>query len=163
MKTRLDTLQAGWQARSPGERSAAKVLATGAALLILAQAWFSLEAEQAQLQKAWPLAQARLQRMQDDAGEVARLRAQSGARTTQPATAEAINASLRSRHLDLVATADGSDRLQIHGNADFDETIAWLAIVHQDFKLRLEMLSATHAGKGVRIDAVLVAPTSTSP
>jgi type II secretory pathway component PulM len=163
MKTRLDNLRAAWQARSPGERSAAKVLATGTALLILVLAWFSLQAEQAQLQKALPLAQARLQRMQDDAAEVARLRAQSGARTTQSATADAINASLRSRHLDLAVTADGNDRLQIHGNADFDETIAWLAIVHQDFKLRLGMLSATRAGKGIRIDAVLVAAASTSP
>jgi hypothetical protein len=40
---------------------------------------------------------------------------------------------------------------------------AWLVIAHQDFKLRLETLNATHAGKGVRINAVLVAATSTSP
>jgi type II secretory pathway component PulM len=134
-------------------------IGTCAVLLILTQAWLSLQAERTQLQKAWPLAQARLLRMQDDAAEVTRLRAQAGA-STQTATSDAINASLRSRHLDLIATADGSSRFQIHGDADFDETITWLAIVHQDFKLHLETLSVIRAGKGVRIDAVLVAAAS---
>lgn len=162
MKSRLDALRAAWLARSPRERSAAKALAAFVGLAVLVLAWSSLLAEQARLQKAVPLAQARLQRMQDDAAEVARLRAQSDATTVQSATADAINVSLRSRHLDLAVTADGSDRLQIHGNAGFDETIAWLATVQQDFKLRLAALSATRAGAGVRIDAVLVAATPAS-
>jgi type II secretory pathway component PulM len=162
VKSRLDTLRAAWQTRSPGERSAMRALATAAALLILVLAWLALQAEQARLQKSWPLAQARLQRMQDDAVEVARLRAQSVA-GTQSATAAAINASLHSRHLDLAVTVEGSNRLQLHGNAGFDETIAWLAIVQQDFKLRLETLSVIRAGKGVRIDAVLVAATDAAP
>jgi type II secretory pathway component PulM len=162
VKSRLDTLRAAWQARPPGERSATQALATGAGLAIIALAWLSLQAEQAQLQKAWPLAQARLQRMQEDATEVARLRAQLGVGTMRLATADAINASLRSRNLDLAITADGSNRFQVHGNADFDETIAWLAIIQQDFKLRLEALSAIRGSKGARIDAVLVTALSAS-
>lgn len=133
MKSRLDTLRAAWRARSPRERSAGQALAAFVGLAVLAFVWFSLEAEQARLQKAWLLAQARLLRMQDDAAEVARLRAQPGTQTTQSTTADAINASLRSRHLDLAVTADGSDRFQIHGNAAFDETIAWLAAIHSAF------------------------------
>jgi type II secretory pathway component PulM len=159
VKSRLDTLRAAWLARPPRERSVAKALAALVGLAVLALAWSSLQAEQARLQKAVPLAQARLQRMQDDAAEVARLRAQSDTVAAQSATAEAINASLRSRHLDLAVTADGSDRLQVHGNAGFDETVAWLATIQQDFKLRLAALSATRAGASVRIDAVLVAAT----
>ena len=128
-------------------------------LVVLALAWSSVQAEQARLRKAVPLSLARLQRMQDDAAEVARLCAQADTAAAQAATADAINASLRSRHLDLAVTADGGDRFQIHGNADFDETIAWLATVQQDFKLRLSTLNATRAGSGVRIDAVLVTAT----
>lgn len=160
MKSRLDAMRAAWLARTPKERGAAKALAVLVGLAALAFVWSSLGAEQAQLQKAVPLSQARLQRMQDDAAEVARLRAQSDtAAAVQSATADAINASLRSRHLELAVTADGSDRLQIHGNASFDETIAWLATVQQDFKLRLATLKATRADSGVRIDAVLVTAT----
>ena len=156
MKSRLDEMRAAWLARTPKERSVAKALSVLLGLAALAFVWSSLGAEQAQLQKAVPLSQARLQRMQDDAAEVARLRAQSDTAAVQSATADAINASLRSRHLELTVAADGSDRLRIHGNASFDETIAWLATVQQDFKLRLATLNATRADSGVRIDAVLV-------
>lgn len=159
MKTQLDALRAAWQARSTRERSIAKALALCAALAILILAWYSLQAEQARLQKALPLAQARLQRIQDDADEVARLRAQSIGSVSSP-TAEAIVASLQSRHLGLAISAHDSNRLQVQGDADFDETISWLALVHQDFRVRLETLSAVRAVKGVKIDAMLVAVPS---
>lgn len=157
MKARRDALRAAWLARPQQQRHAAAALAAGLGLIVLALLWSSLEGEQARLRKAVPLAQARLQRMQDDAAEVVRLRGQAVAATPQSALADAVAASIRSRHLELSVSSDGADRVQVHGNAGFDETVAWLAAVQQDYKLRVVSLAATRAGAAARIDAVLAA------
>jgi type II secretory pathway component PulM len=160
VKAKVDEIRRAWLARSPRDRAVAMALFACLGLAALALIWSAIQGERSRLQKAVPLAQARLQRMQDDSAEVVRLRGQSGAAAAQQTSpAEAINASLRSRHLDLSVAADGADRLQVHGSANFDDVIAWLATVQIDYKLHVASLSMTRAAAGVKIDAVLVAAT----
>jgi type II secretory pathway component PulM len=162
MKARIEAWRSDWQTRPPRERLIIAATAAAVGLALLALFWSWLQGEEARLQKAVPLAQARLQRMQDDAAEVVRLRAQSGASTQATSPADAVAASLKSHQLDLTLTADG-DRMQLHGSADFDQTMNWLASAQQDFKLRLASFSAKRAGGGVSIDAVLVSATPANP
>jgi type II secretory pathway component PulM len=160
MKARMEALRAAWLLRAPRERSILKALAAALGVLVLALIWSSVQSERARLQKAVPLAQARLQRMQDDAAEVVRLRGQSSAPAAAPTSlADAVAASAHGRQLDLAVTGEGADRIQVHGSAAFDDAVAWLATVQQDFKLRVATLTATRNGAAVRLDAVLVAPT----
>jgi type II secretory pathway component PulM len=153
----VEAIRRAWLARSPRDRAVAAVLLVCLGLAAVGLIWSAIQTERSRRQTAVPLAHARLQRMQDDAAEIVRLRGQAGAAALPSPTVEAITASIRSRHLDLTVATEGAERIQVHGNANFDEALAWLASVQLDYKLHVVSLSATRAGSGVRLDAVLVA------
>jgi len=159
MKARLETLRAAWQARSRNERLVLRALAAALAAIALLALLAAIDDERSRLQKSVPAAAARLQRMQDDVAEVARLRAVPAAATAPTALGDALTASLQSHHLDLSVANAAPDRVQLRGSAGFDETIAWLADAQHDFKLHVATLDVSRGDGGPRFDILLVAAT----
>ncbi len=156
MSAKLEGIRSAWLAASARQHL---LLATLAGALGIVAVWSVLSVidnELSRLQTALPLASTRLQRMQDNVAEVARLRAQPNVGTLQPGLGDALAASIRSHHLNLAVATQGVDRHQVHGTADFDPTIAWLASVQRDYKLRVARFSASRSNDGTHIDILLV-------
>ena len=157
MNANLAKLRVWWHSRNAGER---RTLLVGTLLLgILGFGYlsYSVRVEQDRLRKGVPVANAALQKMQDDATEVDRLRLVSPAALPQgQAMVSALTASMRSHGLDLVLTTEGSDRFRIQGRTSFDPAVNWLAAVQRDYQLRVATLSATRQDGSVKLDAVLI-------
>ena len=156
MSAKLEGIRNAWLAASKRQRLLITTLLCALGMVAIWGVLSIIDAELSRLEKAVPLASARLQHMQDNVAEVARLRAQPNVGTLQPGLGDALAASIRSHHLNLAVATQGVDRHQVHGTADFDPTIAWLASVQRDYKLRVARFSASRNNDGTRIDILLV-------
>ena len=157
MSAALMNFRTWWSAHSASER---RMLLLGS-LLVGALAFglssYAVKQEQDRLRRAIPLANAALQRMQDEATEADRLRAQTPVTPPQgQALIGTLTASIRSHGLDLALTTEGADRFRVQGRVGFDQAVAWLAAVQRDYQLRVTTLAVTRQEGGVKLDAVLM-------
>ena len=154
--TRMN-IRTWWSAHSVSER---RMLVLGSLLLgtlAFGFASYSIKQEQDRLRHAIPLANAAVQKMQDDATEVDRLRALTPVSPPQgQALLGTLTASIRSHGLDLTLTTEGTDRFRVQGRVGFDQAIVWLAAVQRDYQLRVTTLAVTRQEGGVKLDAVLM-------
>ena len=151
-------LQGRWRALPPARRTLLAAALLVIALLALVEAWDWQKGERLRLRGLLSLGDARVARMQEDIGEVERLRTQQPAAGPQgQALTNTLNASLRGRKLNLTVTMLGADRLRVQGVAGFDEAIAWLGTVQRDYRVHLVSLNAARQGGGgaSQFDAVL--------
>ena len=156
MNAKLMNIRAGWYSRSVSERRVLLATAIFLGALGFGFASYAIRIEQDHLRQAIPAASAALQRMQDDATEVDRLRAQSPVAPPQgQALVGALTASIRSYGLDLVLSNEGADRFRVQGRVGFDQAIAWFATVQRDYQLRITTLAVTRQDGVVKLDAVL--------
>ena len=157
MSANLAKLRVWWHSRNAGERRTLLVGALVLGILSFGFLSYSVRAEQDRLRRGIPIANAALQKMQDDATEVDRLRLVSPATLPQgQAMVAALTASMRSHGLDLLLTSEGSDRFRIQGRTSFDPAVNWLAAVQRDYHLRVASLSATRQDGSVKLDVVLI-------
>lgn len=157
MKATMTNLRNWWASRSASER---RTLLLGGLLLGglgFGYASYAVKQEQDRLQRAIPFATISLQKMQDDATAVDRLRSQAPPAVLQgPALVNALSASLRSHGIDHAVSSEGSNRLRVQGRAGFDPTMTWLAAVQRDYQLHVGTLAVTRQDGGVKVDAVLM-------
>lgn len=157
MSTNLAKLRVWWHSRNAGERRTLFVGALVLGTLAFGFSFYSVRLEQDRLRSGIPVANAALQKMQDDAAEVDRLRVVSPVTLPQgQALVGALTASIRSHGLDLALTTEGTDRFRIQGRTSFDQAVNWLAAVQRDYQLRVATLSATRQDGSVKLDAVLI-------
>lgn len=141
-----------WQARQPRERMILGVAAALLAVLLLFSLVEGVQAERLRLQRRLPLAEANLQRLQAEADEYTRLRAQApAARLSGAALIEALKTSAAARGLGLEFRG-GEAGVQVSGSGDFDAALAWLAEIQRAHALRPTQLELA-AG---RLSATLV-------
>lgn len=135
-------LQSGWRASTPRERGLLSVTSLLLSLLALFLLFGYVQTERQRLQRALPLAGARLVSLQAQADEHARLREQPApVRLSGLALHDALQASARKRgvHLDIQS---GEGELMVKGQGKADASLAWLAdITHSQAlrPLRLEL------------------------
>ena len=135
-----------WQARQPRERMILGLAALLLGVLLLLSLVDGVQAERRRLQRRLPLAEASLQRLQGEADEYTRLRAQAPAtRLSGAALIEALKTSAAARGLRLEFRG-GEAGVQVSGNGDFDAALAWLAEIQRAHALRPTQLelSAGH-------------------
>lgn len=157
MSATLMNIRDWWSARSYSERRVVLLGALFLGLLAFGFSSYAVKQEQERLRRAIPLANAALQKMQDDATEVDRLRAQTSVPPQQgQALVGALTASIRSHGLDLTLAAEGVDRYRVQGRVGFDQAVTWLATVQRDYQLRVTTLAVTRQDGGVKLDAVLM-------
>jgi type II secretory pathway component PulM len=150
------SIRTWWYSRSASERRILLLASVFLGALAFGFSSYAVKQEQDRLRKAIPLANIALQRMQDDATEVDRLRAQTPIPPPQgQALVGALTASIRSHGLDLTLTTEGADRFRVQGRVGFDQAVAWLAAVQRDYQLRVTTLAVTRQDGGVKLDAVL--------
>lgn len=140
--------------RAPRERRLLKALAgflpLAAAVAVLG---WALD-EQQRLDRRLPLALAELERMQQDATELARLKSMAPPPALTPtALAGAARAAAGARELKL-DIEPGPDGLLVRGNAPLPALVDWLAAVQAEQGLRPTRLEYAEAGT---VEAVLVA------
>ena len=157
MNANLLKLRVWWHSRSASERRTLLIGAVVLGVVAFVFSAYSTRLEQNRLRQAIPIANAALQRMQEDATEVDRLRAQTPVAAPQgQALLAALTASLRSHGLDLTLTTEGADRFRVQGRVGFDPAVAWFAAVQRDYQLRVTTLTVTRQDGGVKLDAVLM-------
>ncbi len=156
----LTRLLQSWQAISPRERKlllmAAAVVGVG---IVLSTLDWSRN-ERIRLGRALPRAEAQLERVQESATEITRLRAQPAPQ--RPAVAALLDmaqTSARSRGLGVSIQA-GGEGLHVKGQASFDELVAWLAAVQHDQGLRVLRMELQQQGALVSVDALLAIPAA---
>ena len=158
MSAAVTNLRNWWTARSASERRTLLLGGVLIGILGFGYASYSVKQEQDRLHHAIPLTTINLQKMQDDATAVDRLRSQAPSTALQgPALVSALSASLRSHGLDLMVATEGTNRLRVQGRADFDPTITWLAAAQRDYQLRVGSLVIIRQDGGGKVDAVLMA------
>ena len=153
-------LHSRWKAISPREQRlvliAATVVAIGAAVGLLD--WSRSEGQR--LARKLPRAEASLNKVQEAATEISRLRAApQAAHPDGPALLGAVQASAKSRGLEI-GVQGGGEGLHIKGQARFDELVAWLAALQKDQGLRVLRMEIQRQGNLASVDAVLAGPTS---
>lgn len=156
----LTRLLQSWQAISPRERKlllmAAAVVGVGIVLTTLD--WS--RNERIRLGRALPRAEAQLERVQESATEITRLRAQPAPqRPAAAALLDMAQTSARSRGLGVSIQA-GGEGLHVKGQASFDELVAWLAAVQHDQGLRVLRMELQQQGALASIDALLAIPAA---
>ncbi len=152
--TPFKALSAWLDNRAPRERRLLKALAgfvpLAAAVAVLG---WALD-EQQRLDRRLPQARAELERMQQDATELARLKSTAPPPALTPtalAGAALAAASARGLQLDI---EPGPDGLLARGSAPLPALIDWLAAIHAEQGLRPTRLEYAEAGA---VEAVLVA------
>lgn len=156
----LTRLLQSWQAISPRERKlllmAAAVVGVG---IVLSTLDWSRN-ERIRLGRALPRAEAQLERVQESATEITRLRAQPAPqRPAAAALLDMAQTSARSRGLGVSIQA-GGEGLHVKGQASFDELVAWLAAVQHDQGLRVLRMELQQQGALVSVDALLAIPAA---
>jgi type II secretory pathway component PulM len=156
----LTRLRQSWQAISPRERKlllmAAAVVGVG---IVLSTLDWSRN-ERIRLGRALPRAEAQLERVQESATEITRLRAQPAPqRPAAAALLDMAQTSARSRGLGVSIQA-GGEGLHVKGQASFDELVAWLAAVQHDQGLRVLRMELQQQGALASIDALLAIPAA---
>lgn len=157
-----DRLIQFWRTRAPRERL---VLGGGSALLVLAlgyaYGWLPMQRDVAQLRQALPQLRVQAQKLQQDAQEVARLKAQPA--VTQEAGSlvgaieqRALASGLRER-IESITPQDASHVRVVLPQVTFDEWIGWLGELHTSHGVRVEStrIEATDDAGMVSVDAVL--------
>lgn len=147
----LATTRTWFAARTSSERrilAAAAIVLPGIAVLSLT-AW-ALD-QQERLSHRLPEAQARFERMQEEADELARLRALPPSAPSSPAgLLAAASAAADARGLALSLKAD-PEGLLATGQSALPELVDWLAAVHADLGLRPLRLSTGTDGQQIEI------------
>ncbi len=158
-----DSLIQFWRSRAPRERF---VLAAGSALLLLAlgiaYGWLPMQREVAQLQQVLPQLRVQARQLQQDAQEVARLKAQPA--VTREAGSlvlaveqRALATGLRER-IESITPQDASHVRVVLPQVAFDAWISWLGELQTSHGVRVESahIGATDDSGMVSVDAVLV-------
>ncbi|WP_374492376.1 type II secretion system protein GspM [Zoogloea sp.] len=149
-----------WQSISPRERRlvrvAAGVVAVAAMVAVLDWSW----AERQRLARSLPRAEAGLNQIQEAATEIGRLRATTPpTRPDGPALIAAVQASARSRSLDIRVQA-GGEGVHLKGQARFDDLVDWLGTLQKDQGLRVLRMDVQRQGPLASVDAVLAGPAA---
>lgn len=157
-----DQLIQFWRSRAPRERL---ILGGGSALLVLAlgfaYAWLPKQRDAAQLRQALPQLRAQAQQLQQDAQEVARLKAQPA--VTQEAGSlvraveqGALTSGLRER-IESITPQDASHVRVVLPQVTFDAWTSWLGELQTSHGIRVESarIEATDEAGMVSVDAVL--------
>ena len=158
-----DLLVQFWRTRVPRERF---VLAGGSALLVLAlgfaYAWLPMQRDVAQLRQALPQLRAQARQLQQDAQEVARLKAQPAVIRGTGSLAHAVEQNalatgLRER-IESITPQDAGHVRVLLPQVAFDAWIVWVGELQASHGVRVESahIEATAAVGMVRVDAVLV-------
>lgn len=145
-----------WLARNARERRMLSIMSVvlGIGLLLALYDWQA--SERSRLEALVPNAQAQLQAMQDDATELASLRAK--------APPPVVDAQRRLADLQSLATAQGltlslraeGDQIVLSGQGvSFDAWVNWLGQAVSSQQIRLQSLDAKRGGAGINIDARL--------
>lgn len=156
----LTRLRQSWQAISPRERKLLLMAAAvvGVGIVISTLDWS--RNERIRLGRALPRAEAQLERVQESATEITRLRAQPALqRPAAAALLDMAQTSARSRGLGVSIQA-GGEGLHVKGQASFDELVAWLAAVQHDQGLRVLRMELQQQGALASIDALLAIPAT---
>ena len=151
-----------WRARAPRERL---VLGGGAALLVLAlgyaYGWLPMQRDAAQMRKELPQLRVQARQLQQDAAEVARLRAQPEVARTVDSLASiveqrAVAGGLRER-IESIAVQDARHVRLVLPRVALDDWIVWLGVLQAKDGVRVESahIVAGDAAGVVRVEAVL--------
>jgi general secretion pathway protein M len=157
-----DPLIQFWRTRAPRERL---VLGGGSALLVLAlgvaYAWLPMQRGAAQLRQALPKLRVQVQQLQQDAQEVARLKAQPAVMRDQGSLALAVEqralaAGLRER-IESITLQDAGHVRVVLPQVAFDAWIGWLGELQTSHGVRVESARVEASGDAgmVSVDAVL--------
>lgn len=157
-----DQLVQFWRTRAPRERF---VLAGGSALLVLAlgfaYAWLPMQRDVAQLRQALPQLRAQAGQLQQDAQEVARLKAQPTVIRGTGSLAHAVEqnavASGLGERIESITPQDAGHVRVLLPQVAFDAWIVWVGELQASHGVRVESarIEATAAAGMVRVDAVL--------
>lgn len=158
-----DQLIRFWRTRVPRERL---VLAGGSALLVLAlgfaYAWLPMQRDVKQLRQVLPQLRAQARQLQQDAQEVARLKAQPGVIREKGSLAHAIEqralaTGLRER-IESITPQDAGHVRVLLPQVTFDAWIVWIGELQASHGVRVESarIEATDVPGMVSVDAVLV-------
>ena len=157
-----DQLIQFWRTRAPRERL---VLAGGSALLVLAlgfaYGWLPMQRDVAQLRQALPQLRVQARQLQQDAQEVARLKAQPVVAREAGSLARAVEqralaTGLRER-IESITPQDARHVRVVLPQVAFDEWIDWLGELQTSQGVRVESarIEATDDAGMVSVDAVL--------
>lgn len=152
-----------WRTRVPRERL---VLAGGSALLVLAlgfaYAWLPMQRDVKQLRQVLPQLRAQARQLQQDAQEVARLKAQPAVIRETGSLAHAIEqralaTGLRER-IESITPQDAGHVRVLLPQVTFDAWIVWIGELQASHGVRVESarIEATDVPGMVSVDAVLV-------
>lgn len=158
-----DSLIQFWRTRVPRERF---VLAGGSALLVLAlgfaYAWLPMQRDVVQLRQALPQLRVQARQLQQDAQEVARLKAQPAVTREAGSLALAVEqralaTGLRER-IESITPQDAGHVRVLLPQVAFDAWIAWLGELQTSHGVRVDSarIDATDDSGMVSVDAVLV-------
>lgn len=129
-------LQSRWQASTPRERRLLGIATLLVALLAVFLLFGYMQAERQRLQRALPLAEARLVSLQAQADEHARLRGHpTPTRLNGLALHDALRASARKRGV-LLDIQSGEGELMVKGQGKAGASLAWLAEITHGHALR---------------------------
>lgn len=158
-----DQLVQFWRTRVPRERF---VLAGGSALLVLAlgfaYAWLPMQRDVALLRQALPQQRAQARQLQQDAQEVARLKAQPAVIRGTGSLAHAVEQNALAtglrEHIESITPQDTGHVRVLLPQVAFDAWIVWVGELQASHGVRVESahIEATAAAGMVRVDAVLV-------
>jgi type II secretory pathway component PulM len=150
----ISSLQAAWQARQPRERKALAGLAGVLALLLLAQAGWSLEQARQGVQRQVPRLAADAEKMRALADEWQLLSADSSALELRPEILrQSIDRQLGELGRQVTARWLAEGELQLQGQVDFATWTRWSATMQQQHRLVPERIRILPAATGIQIDA----------
>lgn len=158
-----DSLIQFWRTRVPRERL---ILAGGSTLLLLAlgfaYVWLPMQREVVQLRQALPQLRVQARQLQQDAQEVARLKAQPAVTREAGSLALAVEqralaTGLRER-IESITPQDAGHVRVVLPQVAFDAWLAWLGELQTSHGVRVDSarIGATDDSGMVSVDAVLV-------
>lgn len=156
-----DALIQFWRARAPRER----LVLAGAALLVpalgFAYGWLPMQREVAQLRQTLPQLRAQARQLQQEAQEVARLKARPAAHPGAGSLASAVEQralamGLRGR-IESIAPQDAGRVRVVLPQVAFDAWLGWLGELQARHGVRVDSarIEAGDVAGTVRVDAVL--------
>lgn len=158
-----DLLLQFWRTRVPRERF---VLAAGSVLLVLAlgyaYAWLPMQRDVVQLRQALPALRAQARQLQQDAQEVARLKAQPAVIRGTGSLALAVEQNAQAmglrEHIESITPQDAGHVRVLLPQVAFDAWLAWLGELQASHGVRVDSvrIGATDDPGMVSVDAVLV-------
>ncbi len=150
-----------WQARTPTEQRALRIMLVVILVALLAQLLWSLEQSRQRLRRQLPSIAAERESMRQNLAEWRVLEASAQARSALPASFQKeVNRRISALGSGVSSVWSGPAQLRLTGTVSFDSWVGWLGEMQQDFRLFVLRAQVTAAGPGmVRIEVDLANET----